>query len=53
VTWGKILQFFVEQEAKRLRGLYEQRARGKDPFSIFCESSSLTAGAELKDETCT
>jgi len=36
----------------RLRGLYEQRAREKDPFSIFCESS-LNTGAELKDETCT
>jgi len=52
VTWGKISHFFVKQEAKRLRGLYEQRAREKDPFSIFCESS-LNTGAELKDETCT
>ena len=53
MTWGKTSRFFVKQEAKRLRGLYEQRAREKDPFSIFFESSSLNTGAELKDETCT
>ena len=52
MTWGQTSHFFVKQEAKRLRGLYEQRARGKNPFTIFCESS-LNTGAELKDETCT
>jgi len=47
------LHFFVKQAAKRhLRGLYEQHARGKDSFSILCESL-LNTGAKLKDETCT